>query len=194
MLKETYTRLRYFILVTCHAPHVLILLLRNSANVGNIYNLSQVELIFLKISLITGIALLIKLTMTTFIFFFSCQRSVCALKFFIILYMLDLLSGITICFDSFIRRELWKPHLTEDIHNVSIVEIAYVSLVGIMVLVDGFNIYITWQALHRGIFRRRSIISKEMRAHLKSAPLRVNRSSGKAKKHNKKRDKQKLVV
>lgn len=108
--------------------------------------------------------------------------------------MLDLLSGITICFDSFIRRELWKPHLTEDIHNVSIVEIAYVSLVGIMVLVDGFNIYITWQALHRGIFRRRSIISKEMRAHLKSAPLRVNRSSGKAKKHNKKRDKQKLVV
>lgn len=194
MLKETYMRLRYFILAMCYAPHVLVLLLRNSANVGNIYNMSPVELIFLKLSLVTYVALLIKLTVTTFIFFFSCQRSVCALKFFMLLYILDLLSGVTICFDSFIRRELWKPHLTEDIHNVSIIEIAYISLVGIMVLVDGFNVYITWQALQRGIFRRRSIMSKEFKASLKSAPLRINRSSGKATKEDRKKEKEKLVV
>ena len=174
-------RLRYFIIVTCHTPHVLVLLLRNCANVGNVYNMAEVELAFLKLSLFTGIALLIKLTATTFIFFFACQRSVCSLKFFLFLYTLDLISGMGICMDSFFRRELWKPHLTEDIHNVSIIEIAYISLVGIMVFVDGFNIVITWRALQSGHFRRRSIMSKEFKSYLKHSSnheLRINRSTG----------------
>ena len=68
--------------------------------------------------------------------------------------------------DSFFRRELWKPHQTEDIHNVSIVEIAYISLVGIMIFVDGFNVVVTWKAMRGGHFRRRSIMSKEFKAYL----------------------------
>ena len=93
MQKEIYMRLRYFIIFTCYIPHVLILLLRNCANVGNIYNLSEIELDFLKLSQVTGVALLVKLSVTTFMFFFACQRSMCSLKFFIFLYVLDLLSG-----------------------------------------------------------------------------------------------------
>ena len=185
MLKETYMRLRYFIMFMCYGPHVLILLLRNCANVGNIYNLSPIELQFLKLATVTGVALLAKLSAIALMFLFVCQRSVCSLKFFMLLYGIDLFAGMCICMDSFFRRELWKPHLTEDIHNVSIVETAYVSLVGIAVFVDGFNITITWKAMKSGHFRRRSIMSKEFKAYLNNSNKKPRQQRTPTKKKKK---------
>ena len=76
--------------------------------------------------------------------------------------------------------------MTEDIHNVSIVEIAYISLVGIMIFVDGFNVVVTWKAMRGGHFRRRSIMSKEFKAYLN------NKKPRKKKQKQNEKDEEKL--
>ena len=171
--KEAFLKFKYFTIITCHIPHVLILLGRNCANLGNIYGLSETELTFLKLSLLTGLALVIKLCTNTFVFFFSCQKSHNILKLFMVLYMMDIMAGLTIIIDSFIRNKLWNDH-SDVIHKVYIAEILYLVLLLFMAIIELCCMVIYKRCIEVGHFRRRTV-SNQLKQYLKEPlKLRIN--------------------
>lgn len=170
MQKQTFLRFKYFTIFACHIPHIIVLLARNCANLGNVYKLAENELTFLKLSLVTGIALLIKLSVNTSMFFFTCQNSENILKFFMVLYVADILGGFAICLDTILRKELWKEQ--EELSNVFIAEIVYLVLVLLMVIIEFVCLFVYKKCLQIGHFRRRRV-TDALRLYLKE-PLKLS--------------------
>lgn len=172
MQKRTFLRFKYFTLFGCHIPHVIILLTRNCANLGNVYSLSPDELTFLKLSLVTGAALLVKLSVNTSMFFFSCQNSENILKFFMVLYAADIVGGLVICVDGTVRNRLWEEkERSDELYHVFVAQMVYLVLVLLMMILEIVCLFVYKRCLQIGHFRRRRI-TDALRLYLKE-PLKL---------------------